>query len=168
MRLLMIRHAIAEDRDAFAKRGRPDDERPLTDDGREKMRQAARGLRGVVKVVDLIGTSPLVRAVQTAEIVSDTYDGVETVAVPALEPSSELSAMMRFLRSAEKLRVVAIVGHEPHLGRLASWLVSGRDHPFVVFKKGGICLLEFEETPREGGALLHWALAPAQLRALAD
>jgi phosphohistidine phosphatase len=168
MRLLVVRHAIAEDREEFAKHGRPDDERPLTTDGRAKMKAVVEGLCVILKHIDIIGTSPLVRAEQTAEILSDGFGSVETVTVPALEPSSDLSSMLRFLRSTERLRVVALVGHEPHLGRMTSWLLTGRDHPFVSPKKGSAMLLEFEGSPREGTATLLWALTPAHLRALAQ
>src|SRR5262245_49797749 len=60
MHLLVVRHAIAEDKDVFARTGRSDDLRPLTDDGRAKMRRAADGLRSVAPEVDLVATSPLV------------------------------------------------------------------------------------------------------------
>ena len=70
MRLLFIRHAIAEDRDEWAKSGRPDAERPLTDRGRDRMRRAARGLARLLPRPDLIATSPYLRAAETAAIVS--------------------------------------------------------------------------------------------------
>jgi phosphohistidine phosphatase len=70
MKLLIIRHAVAEERDAWANTGKSDDERPLTTEGRGKMARNARGLREGVPSVDLVATSPLVRARQTAEIVA--------------------------------------------------------------------------------------------------
>src|SRR4029079_14353095 len=71
MRLLVIRHAIAEDRDEFANTGRPDGERPLTDAGRRRMRRNARGLRRLVGKFDVLATSPFTRAAETARIVAD-------------------------------------------------------------------------------------------------
>ena len=84
MRLLIVRHAIAEDRVAFAATGKDDDERPLTEEGRSRMEQGARGLRQLVPALDLVATSPLVRAVQTAEILAGAYEGVaiEQVGIP--------------------------------------------------------------------------------------
>jgi phosphohistidine phosphatase len=67
----VIRHAPAADRAEFAKTGKDDSERPLTDDGKTKMRRAARGLRSLVPKLDLLASSPYVRAHETAEIVAD-------------------------------------------------------------------------------------------------
>ena len=63
---------------------------------------------------------------------------------------------------------VAVVGHEPHVGRLVTWLLTGSSESHVVFKKGGACLLDLGVRPSAGGALLHWLLTPGQLRAIAD
>ena len=70
MNVLVIRHAIAEDRDVFARTEKDDDERPLTDEGRKKMARGAQGLHTLVPKLDLIASSPLVRAQQTAAIVA--------------------------------------------------------------------------------------------------
>ncbi|HEX4469200.1 MAG TPA: phosphoglycerate mutase family protein, partial [Gemmatimonadaceae bacterium] len=70
MDLLVIRHAIAEDKERFAASGRNDDLRPLTEEGRSKMRRAAQGLRTVVGRIAHLASSPLVRARETAEIVA--------------------------------------------------------------------------------------------------
>ena len=86
MRLLVIRHAVAEERDAFAVTGQPDARRPLTDDGRTKMKAGARGLRGIVPRLNVLATSPLLRAAQTAEIVSREYGGIESRTVQELSP----------------------------------------------------------------------------------
>ena len=74
MDLLVIRHAIAMDRDEFAETGQPDSERPLTDFGRRRMRKNARGLRAIVDTPEVIGTSPYPRAAETAEIVADAWE----------------------------------------------------------------------------------------------
>jgi phosphohistidine phosphatase SixA len=62
---------------------------------------------------------------------------------------------------------VAVVGHEPHLGTLVTWLLTGVDEARVPLKKGGACLLAFASLPRKGGATLQWALTPALLRDVA-
>src|SRR5882724_2462532 len=67
VRLLVVRHAIAEDPAVFAATGRSDAERPLTEKGRRRMRRVARGLKKLVPAIDGLATSPLVRAVETAE-----------------------------------------------------------------------------------------------------
>ena len=70
MNLLIIRHADAGDREAFAPRGKPDSQRPLSRDGIRKMRAIARGLKRTAPPVDLLVSSTLVRARQTADIVA--------------------------------------------------------------------------------------------------
>jgi phosphohistidine phosphatase len=118
MRLLVIRHAVAEDRDAFAVTGQPDAQRPLTDEGRKKMKAAVRGLKDIVPKLDVLATSPLLRAAQTAEIVSQAYGRLETRRVDELSPERRPDELLGWLRSHQLGDTVAIVGHEPHLGFL--------------------------------------------------
>ena len=167
MRLVVIRHAIAETREQFAVSGQDDDLRPLTEEGRRKMREAAKGLHRVVGQIDLLATSPLVRAAQTAAIVAAEYDDIGVVTESALEPEGELGAVLSWLRAQENAEVVAIVGHEPHLGVLVTWLLTGVASPRLPMRKGGACLLEFGRRPAKGEATLHWALTPSLLRRIA-
>jgi phosphohistidine phosphatase len=167
MQLLVIRHAIAEDRDAFASSGRDDSERPLTTAGRDKMRRAAAGLRRTVPQVDLLAASPYVRAMQTAELVADAY-GIEAIKkVDALVPDAPLQQFLAWLERKASGDVVAIVGHQPHLGELVTWLVSGLPESRVEMKKGGAGLLEFHGQPGAGIGVLKWLMTPGQLRDLA-
>ena len=166
MRLLIVRHGPAGDRDEFAFTGRPDAERPLTRDGRAKMKRASAGLASTVEGVSMVATSTLVRAEQTAELVAAALGVKELVRLPELAPERAPEDLLPWLRTHDPDAVVAVVGHDPHLGFLLGWLLTGRHETFVELKKGGAALLEFEDPPAAGGAILHWALAPAQLRAL--
>jgi phosphohistidine phosphatase len=166
MQLLVIRHAIAEDRDAFASSGRDDSERPLTPSGRDKMRRAAAGLRRIVPRIDLLGSSPYVRALQTAELVAAAYGIDEIKQVDALVPDAPLPRFMTWMQRKATVDVVAIVGHEPHLGELVTWLMSGLPESRVEMKKGGAALLEFSGQPGPGVGVLQWLMAPSQLREL--
>jgi phosphohistidine phosphatase len=170
MRLLVIRHAIAEDEATWAATGEPDERRPLTRAGRKKMRRAARGLRRVVRAIALLGTSPLVRAVQTAEIVARVYGRVTPLTIDALTPERPPADFLAWLADAAPGRdVIAVVGHEPHLSGLVSWLLGGRDEPsFVELEKGAACLLRFDGEPAKGSACLEWLLPPRELRRLGD
>ena len=85
MHLLIIRHAIAEDRDAFAKTGKPDDLRPLTSEGRAKMIRCAEGLHVIAPEISVLASSPRTRAHETAEIVGREYD-VEATATDVDQP----------------------------------------------------------------------------------
>ena len=166
MRLLVIRHGMAGDRDEFAFTGRPDAERPLTKDGRDKMKRAAEGLRSQIKQLDLIASSTLVRAVQTAEILADVFGGKDLATVDALAPERAPDDLLPWLRSHEQDFTIAVVGHDPHLSFLVGWLLTGRHESFVELKKGGAVLLEFDDPPTAGGATLLWALPPGHLRKL--
>jgi phosphohistidine phosphatase len=166
MRLLIVRHAIAEDRRTFARTGKKDALRPLTRYGRVQMRQAARGLRRILPSIDLVGTSPLRRTVQTAEILAAAYDDPPLVSVPALDHAPDPLGFIHWLQGHRRERVIAAVGHEMHLVSLMSELLSGRHGQFVLLKKGSASLLQFEGPVRPGRAKLVWSLSPAHLRAL--
>jgi len=167
MKLLLIRHAIAEEREDFARTGKDDRLRPLTDEGRKKMKQAARGLRELVPEINLLATSPLTRAAQTAAIVDSVYGDLKEVEIKELSPEATPESFLRWLRK-QKAGTLAAVGHEPSLGLIASWLLTASERKVLAFRKGGACLLEFPGEIGAGTATLLWALTPAQLRALAD
>ena len=161
MELIVVRHAIAEDRATFARSGRPDAERALTAAGRRKFERGARGLRRLVASVDLVATSALARAVETAEILARAYGGIRTVRLAELAPDAEPSALLAWLR--RRRGTVALVGHEPHLSALVELLLAGQPTGFVALKKGGACLLSLPRATR-GAAELRWLLTAGQLR----
>jgi phosphohistidine phosphatase len=166
MELVVIRHAIAEDREAYAATGADDRLRPLTKEGKRKMRRGAKGLRVVAPRIDILASSPLVRAQETAEIVVSAYEGLGIETVAELEPDRDPAALRDWLAERPASAIVGVVGHEPHLGRLVTWLLAGRRDTRVELKKGAACLLSFEGAPAPGKALLRWSLTPAQLRSL--
>lgn len=166
MRLLVIRHAIAVDRDEFAATGEGDALRPLTAEGRAKMRLATRGLRRIAPRLERLASSPFTRAWDTARIVAKRYGGTEIERVDALTPDQDPEGLVPWLRGGQRGGVVAVVGHEPHLTSLVSWLVSDERRAVLELKKGAACLVEMGDAPVPGRASLLWSLTPAQLRAL--
>ncbi len=166
MELLVIRHGIAEDRDAFAASGTDDALRPLTDEGRRKMRRVARALTTLVPALDVLASSPLVRARQTADLVSKAYSGLPVTEILQLEPDQHPDAFAEWVRGQARRGAVAAVGHEPLLGRVVSLLLAGRAESFVELKKGGVCLLGFPDRVEPGAGVLRWVLTPGQLREL--
>jgi phosphohistidine phosphatase len=166
MLLLLIRHGIAEHREAFAKTGQDDALRPLTLVGRQQMRQAAQGLRTIARKIDVLASSPFVRARETADVIMDEYDLPDIVVEGALVPDARPSRFLDWLGSREG-ECIAAVGHEPDLSRLACWFVAGAAEPWIELKKGGVCALQFSGRVRPGEAMLQWVLTPAQLRRLA-
>ena len=164
MQLLIVRHGIAEDHETWAPRD--DDSRPLTDDGKKKMKEAAKGLHSLVPRLDVLASSPLTRAMQTAMILAKLYDKGEPQRVDALAPGQHPSALAAWLRSQATRKTVAVVGHEPSLGTIISWLAAGVEQSFVELGKGGACLLDLGERIDAGEAMIEWVLRPSHLRAL--
>jgi phosphohistidine phosphatase len=167
MDLLVIRHAIAQDGEKWAKTGEPDERRPLTKKGRKKMRRVAKGLHRLVPDLDLLATSPLTRAVQTAEIVGKRYGELAVVVLNDLQPERPFTALLEWLRRLDDVDVAAIVGHEPHLSGFVSWVLSGTQGSQLELKKGAACMVSFPQQLEAGAARLTWSLTPAQLRAIA-
>jgi phosphohistidine phosphatase len=161
--LYLVRHAIAAERGPKW----PDDtKRPLTHKGAARMRQVVRGLRALGVEVDLVLTSPLVRARQTADILVEGLGSAPTLEVtPALAPEESPSAVAAALGRHASASRIALVGHEPGLGLLAAWLIGARE-PFV-FKKGGVCRIDVPTLPPGRNGALVWHAAPKMLRALA-
>jgi phosphohistidine phosphatase len=166
MHLLVIRHAIAEDRDSFSKTGQEDDLRPLTPEGRYKMVQCAEGLRTIAPKISLIATSPLTRARETAEIVAEEYGLDIHSTTDALRPKAPLEDFVEWIAEHDH-PVVAVVGHEPQLSALVTWLISGVDDSHLELKKGGACFLAFKGAPKKCSGTLEWALHPNHLRKIA-
>lgn len=164
MRLLIVRHAIAEERETWAPRD--DALRPLTADGKKKMKESAKGLRALVPKLDVLATSPLTRAMQTAQILSRVYDRPAPTVADVLSPGQRPAAVVAWLRTQSVHKTVAVVGHEPGLGSLGTWLCAGIERSFLDLGKGGACLVELAERIEAGEAMLAWVLRPSQLRAM--
>jgi phosphohistidine phosphatase len=167
MKVLLVRHAPAGDRQEFARNGKADSERPLTREGRAKMRRAAQGVMSLVPELDMIVSSPLTRAMQTARILAASYSDSDITRLDSLSPGGSHDATIHWLAKHSNLRTVALVGHEPGLSELFSNLVSGSDDTLTDFKKGGMALVTFQGKPAPGGATLNWLVTPAILRAIA-
>jgi len=164
MKIVIIRHGTAEELET--KSGRDDASRNLTKEGRKKMAKAAKGLVRITPKVDLIATSPLIRAVQTGEIVAKAYRGTRTLQIAALSPRKPPANLIEWLNAHPPDATVALVGHEPHLSTVIGWLTTGLQESFVVLKKGGAALIEAETPVAPGRGKLHWLTKPSELRKL--
>jgi phosphohistidine phosphatase len=165
MKLLVVRHAAAADKQEFARTGKSDDLRPLTPAGKREMREVTRGLREIVSGIDILATSPLVRAVQTAEILGDSYKR-KLESIESLRPEARYEDFAIWAHEHADKKTVAIVGHEPHLSGLVSWLLASSTRSLLELKKGAACLLEFEDSAGAGAGTLLWSMAPKHLRAV--
>lgn len=160
--LYLVRHGIA------APRGEdwPDDtRRPLTPKGVARLGRIARGLRALDVAVDLVLTSPLVRAKQTAELLAAGLRPAPALVVTAvLAPGSSPAEVAAALAQFRQARRIALVGHEPGLGELAAWLI-GAASP-LAFKKGSVCRIDAPAPPPPGSGRLVWFAPPGVLRRL--
>jgi phosphohistidine phosphatase len=167
MDLLIVRHAIAFERNP--RRWRDDGERPLSPEGMIRARKAAAGLRHITERPQCVLSSPLVRAKQTAAILAEKAGWPQAVECPALAPDGPPEEVFGAL-TLHKEKIVAVVGHQPSLGRLLaaclpSQVLGGVDPHAFEFKKMGVALVSFAKGPRAGGGTLQWFVPPRILRA---
>ena len=163
MDLYLVRHAIAEPRDRA--RWPDDSQRPLSPEGTELFRLAARGLQRMGIEVEAVLSSSYVRAWQTAEILVDEAGWPAPTSAPELEPTSSASAALELAASRPE-SLLALVGHEPDLSELASYALTGDPGEIAIqFKKGGVVCLRFNGGPA-ARALLRWSASPKILRQL--
>ena len=164
--LYILRHAIA------VERGTPgigdDSLRPLTAEGKAKMRTIARGMRAMGLTFDLVLSSPYRRARETAQIVVKEFGLEDSMEFSHdLEPGGSPDRLMRRLAEAGTGSVsVLLVGHEPDLSSLISMLLSGGSHDSITLKKGGLCKLALDRVTYGKCGTLGWLLTPRQLRGL--
>ena len=158
MKVLILRHAIA------VPAGPPDvddRDRPLTPRGRKRFRKAARGLARILPRPDALFTSPLPRALETAEIAAEAWGDVTPVEDPRLA-EGHAEDILPELAAHGGDALVALVGHEPDVSHLLGRLVGGAGDG-LAFKKGGAALVSLPEGPSMPGQLL-WFVKPRILR----
>lgn len=158
--LYLIRHGLA------AERGKdyPDDsKRPLTNSGITALRKEASALTELDVTFDIIISSPLVRAKQTADVIAQGLAGKPPVILSdALSPAGSQSSLFQELGKHMRKASIALVGHEPNMGELAARLLGAKGA--IEFKKGAICRIDFEVFPPKGLGTLRWLATPRMLR----
>ena len=163
--LYIMRHGLAVARGSV---GFADDERrPLQPEGKEKMGEIAEGLKRVGVELDWVVSSPLVRAVETARIIAESLAPSAAVDVcDAMRPGGAPEDVIAFLAKRTDRTRVLVVGHEPDLSELAARLIGAGSHSNLAFKKGGCCMINFEEFPPRSPGQLEWWLTPRLMRRL--
>jgi phosphohistidine phosphatase len=165
--IYLVRHAAASERDPD--RWPDDSKRPLTPEGEEEFRLAARGLARVVPRVDAILSSPYQRSWRTAEILSELDSWPAPEPLPVLEPTLPPEKAALVLEDYAGARSVAVVGHRPGLHELAAYLLTERsDGVEIAIKKGGVACIRFDGAPAPGAGELRWLLMPEVLRSMAS
>jgi phosphohistidine phosphatase len=162
MELLIVRHAIAFERDHH--RWRDDSARPLSPAGIRRARKAASGLKEFTKAPDRVLTSPLARARQTAQILTDVAGWPQAEAASELSPGASALEVLSLL-GKDRSKLVAVVGHQPGLGHLLTACLIGDGGTLPIeMKKNAVACLLFEGAPRAGRAALEWLATPRMLR----
>ena len=153
MQLFLIRHGIAIDEAP----GLSDEARFLTPEGRQKTARVSELLRKQIGRLDRILTSPLVRAVQTAEIVARELECTDVRVCTAIAPGGSLSRVDAAIGDALEVERLALVGHEPSMSAIAAHLLGLPSFP-RPFKKAGVCALTLEEPGAVGK--FEWFIVP--------
>ncbi len=166
MRVILFRHGPAGQQDAV--RWPDDGKRPLTKRGIERTARAADGLRRFVGGAPRVVTSPLERARQTARILGEAIaPGSRTETLEALAPGAPIRETLRALKDLKSGASVVLVGHEPHLGKLAGALLFGLSGAALPMKKAGAVVIDFVGPVEPGAGRLYAFLPPRALRRLA-
>ncbi|HEX9003979.1 MAG TPA: phosphohistidine phosphatase SixA [Blastocatellia bacterium] len=169
--LYLMRHGIAAD---LGEGGiLKDEDRPLTPEGRMRMKQAAAGLKELALKFNVILTSPLLRCRQTAEAVAEVLDLQHRVKImESLAPGKAFAtgegghAEIFLELGAYQFDKALLVGHMPDLSEVASFLLAGNRNLNIEFKKGTLCAIEVTSLPPRGPGLLRYLLTPKQMRGL--
>ena len=166
MRLILIRHGIAEELESSSKKD--DALRALTAIGRRKMKGAAKGLRALYPTIDVLATSPLKRAVQTAKIIYAAYgDKPQFVELDLLSGGQSPQMIVTWLKHNDlDAATIALVGHEPDLSRWAGWFVTGHEKGIVAMKKGSACAIDFSRMVGAGKGMIGGMYGSRALRKL--
>ena len=163
--LLIVRHAIAFERDIT--RWPDDGVRPLTREGRRRFARAAKGLARAFPEVELLISSPLTRARQTAQILTKVAGWPKAGERAELAPQTPVVETLASLRQPRVSRL-ALVGHEPHLSELiALCLANPAPSLRIQMKKGAVAVIGFPDTLRAGAGSLQALLPPRILRRMA-
>ena len=164
MELLIVRHAIALERNR--ERWRDDGARPLSPAGMRQSRKAAAGLKEFCRAPDRVLTSPLARARQTAQILTEVAGWPQAEETPELSPGGAPPAVLTLL-GQKRSKLVAVVGHQPGLGALLTACLVGEDGALAIeMKKNAVACVSFEGSPSAGRAVLQWLATPRMLRRL--
>lgn len=159
MNIYLLRHGQAGD-------AAVDSERNLTPHGTKEVRQSCEGLARILPApIDIILHSPLVRAVQTAEIAESVFQPVRGLQFcDALRPDGDFQLLSDRLASCPDVSEVMLVGHQPLLGELISHVLLGEVRIEFPLKTAGMAALELQRLGERGR--LRWLLTSEQLAML--
>lgn len=156
MNIYLIRHSDAENSSPSI----TDGERKLTQKGKDKIQKAAEGWKKLIPTFDFIVSSPLARALQTAEIVADVYklEKSKVIIDRRLKSGSHIDDVIEIASSLEAENI-AFVGHQPEFSEHVSELIS-QTYAYIDFKKAAIAKINFYNKAKKGKGLLEFLIPP--------
>lgn len=162
MNVFFLRHGEAGKRVTIPSR---DFERSLTTSGIAEIEEIAESMKDMDLEFDKITSSPLARALQTAEIVSRIYKKPGKPEVwDELRPEANRLELYRRLSRLKQDADVLLVGHDPFLTTVIGEVISGNLSTKIVLKKGGLARVQINSfTPKAAGEL-RWLLTPKQIK----
>jgi len=154
MKLFLIRHGEAIDYETES--AKTDSLRFLTPKGRKTSREVFKKIKEELRGLDIIFTSPLIRAVQTAEILANIirFENDVEIAAELIIPSSP-EKVLELIKRNSKNESIALVGHEPMLGEVVSYISDKKNLNFSI-KKSGICLIDFDSKKETGNFIRYF------------
>jgi phosphohistidine phosphatase len=159
MIVYFLRHASAGTRRATPQQ---DEKRPLDKEGVEQCADVGRLLASMDILPDLIVSSPLKRATQTASLVANEIGYEEKIQLtPAMRPAATYESFRELLRACGNAEAIMVVGHNPTISRFLSLLVTGSNDKAIEMKKGGVARVDYN--PKR--SVLNWVLTPRVARA---
>jgi len=155
MDIYLLRHASANHYDP----AKDDDKRPIDKTGEQQSHDVGRALAALDLDLDVLISSPLTRAMQTAEIVAEELGHkAKIVTDKALRPEASYEEFEGLLTRHKKNKAIMVVGHNPSMTEFLVRMLSGSDAPsFIDFKKGAVAKIEKSEGQL---AVLKWCLTP--------
>ncbi len=159
IRLYLIRHGIAVDHSPEIS----DANRPLTAEGRERFFRAAKAFARLGEPLDFLFTSPLVRAVQTAELLAVALEQKEVGVLSQLEPQVPAAELLAELgRRVKEGQAVGVVGHDPQMSSAVAMAAGVSPHETLQleFRKGSIVRIDVKGLPKTQPAQPRWWMRP--------
>lgn len=141
MKLIFLRHGLAEGHFSFEQD--KDFERELTIEGIKRLHKTFKLFKKVQSSIDVIFSSPLARAIQTAEIFWTYYQQSDLEMMADLDILDDPRHLVEYISFLPSDGCYAFIGHDPHITKVvAALLALHPEHDFMTIKKGGICVLE--------------------------
>jgi phosphohistidine phosphatase len=160
VQIYIVRHGDAINRDD--PRVTSDEMRELTSEGRDEVELMSLLLARLDVKPDLILTSPLIRARQTAEIIASVTGAQSAPSVSdELAPGGSLAAVLNDILSHGRPKQTVLTGHMPGVGAMAAYLIWREPHMALPFRTGEICRVDLpDDSPVAGYGDLRWAIPP--------